>query len=138
MAVLTGQAWAATRTTVGGAVAGSEATNIEALIVTAERNTAAAAAPTKASLDAMQPQSIVSHGFIEAFTSENGDYSTVLQIAPSIGGISSNGGPPTISPGFKYANFTRTADADVCKIFVSDLEVAGPNGQYYVNAGPAH
>jgi len=76
--------------TVAGS--GSEGTSVEGLIVTAERNQAAAAAPTKASLDETQPQSIVSHGFIEKFTPENGDYTTVLLIAPSIGGISSNGG----------------------------------------------
>jgi iron complex outermembrane receptor protein len=93
-ALLGGHAFAAATdaapTTVAGT--GSEATSVEALIVTAEHNQAAAAAPTKASLDATQPESIVSHKFIEAFTPENGDYTTVLLIAPSIGGISSNGG----------------------------------------------
>ena len=90
-ALLGAPAFAATEVgTVAGS--GSEATSVEALIVTAERNKAAAAAPTKMSLDATQPESIVSHGFIEAFTPENGDYTTILQIAPSIGGISSNGG----------------------------------------------
>ncbi len=93
--LIAGQALAAdapaaeTRTVAGS---GSEATSVDALIVTAERNQAAAAAPTKASVDETQPESIVSHRFIEAFTPENGDYSTVLLIAPSMAGISSNGG----------------------------------------------
>jgi iron complex outermembrane receptor protein len=71
---------------------GSEGTSVDALIVTAERAQAAAAAPTKASVDATQPQSIISHRFIENFTPENGDYTTVVLIAPSVAGISSNGG----------------------------------------------
>jgi iron complex outermembrane receptor protein len=96
-ALLGGQAWAADAAgadadagTVAGS--GSGATNVDALIVTAERSQGAAAAPTKASLDETQPESIVSHKFIEAFTPENGDYTSVLLIAPSVGGISSNGG----------------------------------------------
>lgn len=91
-ALLGGQALAADVDSGSVAGSGSEATNVDALIVTAERYQGAAAAPTKASLDAFQPQSIVSHQFIESFTPENGDYTSVLLIAPSIGGVSSNGG----------------------------------------------
>ena len=101
----------------GGTVAGSgsEGTSVEALIVTAERNQAAAAAPTKASIDATQPESIVSHKFIESFTPVNGDYTTVLLIAPSIGGISSNGGGigdtnKVSLRGFKDGQFNLTFD----------------------------
>ena len=120
-ALLSGHAWAAESAAASGAGAGtvagegSEATRIDALIVTAERNQAAAAAPTKASLDETQPQSIVSHNFIEKFTPENGDYTTVLQIAPSIGGISSNGGSigdtnKTTLRGFQDGQYNLTYD----------------------------
>jgi iron complex outermembrane receptor protein len=71
---------------------GSEGTDVSELVITTERNQAAAAAPSKASLDETQPESIISRSFIEKFTPENGDYTTVVLIAPSIGGIASNGG----------------------------------------------
>ena len=94
---------------------GSEGTRVDALIVTAERNQAAAAAPTKASLDETQPESIVSHKFIEAFTPENGDYTTVLLIAPSMAGISANGGGigdsnKTTLRGFQDGQYNITYD----------------------------
>ena len=78
----------------GGSVAGdgSEGTRVDALIVTAERNVGAAAAPVKASITETQPESIISHRFIEKFTPEIGNYTTVVLIAPSLSGISSNGG----------------------------------------------
>jgi iron complex outermembrane receptor protein len=95
LAILTASA-AAAATAAGptGTVAGSgsEGTDVSELIVTAERSQAAAAAPTKASIDSFQPQSIISRKFIENFTPENGDYTTVVLIAPSIAGISGDGG----------------------------------------------
>ena len=72
--------------------AGAEGTDIENVIVTAERGLAAKAAPVKASLEQTQPESIISHNFIENLTPENGNISTVVFIAPSISGISSNAG----------------------------------------------
>ena len=71
---------------------GSEGTRVDTLIVTAERNIGAAAAPVKASVAETQPESIISHRFIEKFTPETGNYTTVVLIAPSLSGISSNGG----------------------------------------------
>ena len=93
-ALIAGNAFAADEVSGANTVAGngSEGTNIEALIVTAEKNPGAAAAPVKASLDQMQPESIISHRFIEQFTPETGDYTTVVLIAPSLSGISANGG----------------------------------------------
>jgi iron complex outermembrane receptor protein len=94
-----GLAWAAdgaaadgTSPTGSAAGQGSEGTDVSELIVTAEKTQAAAAAPTKATVDAFQPQSIISHKYIEAFTPENGDYTTVVLIAPSVSGVPSNGG----------------------------------------------
>ena len=119
-ALFAGQAFAAEAASAADAPAtvagsGAEATSVDALIVTAERNQAAAAAPTKASLDETEPESIVSHAFIEAFTPENGDYTTVLQIAPSIAGISANGGGigdsnKTTLRGFQDGQYNITYD----------------------------
>ena len=62
------------------------------VVVVAERNKAAADAPSKASLDAMQPQSIISRQFIDQATRQVGDWTSVAQIAPSISGTTANGG----------------------------------------------
>jgi iron complex outermembrane receptor protein len=72
--------------------AGSEGTDIEKVVVTAERNRGAAAAPSKGSLDETQPESIISRPFIDLATPETGDWTTVVAIAPSVSGITSNGG----------------------------------------------
>lgn len=75
-----------------GAGSGSEGVEVETIIVQAERTQAAAMAPSKASLDAFQPQSIISRRYIEQSTPETGDYTTSVFIAPSMSGIASNGG----------------------------------------------
>jgi iron complex outermembrane receptor protein len=72
--------------------AGAEGSEVESVIVTAELAPGAKAAPVKASLDQVQPESIVSHNFIEQITPETGNISTVIFIAPSISGISGNAG----------------------------------------------
>jgi iron complex outermembrane receptor protein len=105
----------AAATTGTPAGSGSGATNVDELIVTAEHSQAAAAAPTKASLDSFQPQSIISHKFIEAFTPENGDYTSVVLIAPSMAGIPSNGGGfgdtnKTTLRGFQDGQYNITYD----------------------------
>ncbi|THD60978.1 TonB-dependent receptor [Phenylobacterium sp.] len=72
--------------------AGAEGTDVSEVIVTAEPNKAAQDAPSKASLVEMQPESIVSNAFIRLATPETGDWTTVASIAPSVSGITSNGG----------------------------------------------
>ena len=72
--------------------AGAEGTDINQIVVVAERNKAAATAPTKASLEQTQPEAIISHQFIEQVTPETGGWTTVINIAPSVSGITSNGG----------------------------------------------
>lgn len=74
------------------ASAGAEGESVEAVIVTAERQAGAKAAPTKASLDETQPESIISHDFIDSVTPDVGNISTVVFIAPSVSGISANAG----------------------------------------------
>lgn len=61
------------------------------VIIKAERSRAAANAPTKSSIDATQPQSIISRPYIELVVPETGDFTSVANIAPSISGNSGNG-----------------------------------------------
>jgi iron complex outermembrane receptor protein len=72
--------------------AGGEGQQVEGLVVTAESTPVTATAPTKASLDEVQPESIITRNFIEQATPETGGWTTVLMIAPSVAGITSNGG----------------------------------------------
>jgi iron complex outermembrane receptor protein len=64
---------------------------IKTVIVKAERSKAAATAPTKASVDATQPQSIISRPYIDLVVPETGDFTNVAQIAPSVSGTQGNG-----------------------------------------------
>lgn len=72
--------------------AGAEGTDVSEVVVTAEATKAAADAPSKASLTETQPESIISRSFIELATPEVGDWTTTALIAPSVTGITSNGG----------------------------------------------
>jgi iron complex outermembrane receptor protein len=95
--------------------AGAEGTEVESVIVTAERAPGAKYAPVKASLDQVQPESIVSHNFIEQITPETGNISTVIFIAPSVSGISGNGGGignyfSTTMRGFSDGEYNVTFD----------------------------
>ena len=54
-------------------------------------------APAKASLDTMEPQTIINRSYIEDSVSETADYTTILAIAPSMTGIDLNG--PGLSDG---------------------------------------
>jgi iron complex outermembrane receptor protein len=72
--------------------AGAEGTDIEKVVVTAEKDRGTAAAPAKASLDQTQPESIISRAYIDLATPETGDWTTVVAIAPSISGITANAG----------------------------------------------
>ena len=71
---------------------GTEGAEVEGVVVTAEANAAAIAAPSKASILETQPQSIITHRWIDEATPESGDYTTVVLIAPSVAGVSANGG----------------------------------------------
>ena len=123
-AIAGGPAWAADATAavdttaapVSGGGAGAEGTEVSSIVVTAEKDSAgAAAAPTKASLDQTQPESIISRGYIDQVTPETGGWTTVLTIAPSVSGITSNGGGigdyNVVSiRGFKDGQFNVTYD----------------------------
>ncbi len=94
---------------------GTEGTDVSEVVVTAESTEAARAAPSKASLLETQPQSIITHKFIEQSTPESGDYTTAALIAPSVSGISSNGGGvgdanTSILRGFQDGQYNVTFD----------------------------
>ncbi len=63
---------------------------IKEVIIRAERSKAAATAPSKASLDQAEPQSIVTRSFIELSTPETADYNAIANVTPS---ASSAGAP---------------------------------------------
>lgn len=58
---------------------------------TAAKGTAAAIAPTQASLDATQPQSIITREFIDLSVAPTTEYSRIVNIVPSMSGEASNG-----------------------------------------------
>src|SRR5271169_2633655 len=114
--LLAGAALAADATAQSGAGgAGAEGTEVASVVITAESNQAAATEPAKASLEQMQPESIISHGYIEQVTPETGGWTTILFIAPSVSGITSNGGGVgdynvVSMRGFKDGQFNVTYD----------------------------
>ncbi len=105
---------AADPNTTSEPTAGGEGVEANQVVVTAERSPGAAAAPAKASLEETQPESIVSHRFIEQVTPETGGWTTVATIAPSVSGITSNntvGDYDVLSMrGFKDGQFNLTFD----------------------------
>ena len=61
------------------------------VVVTAKRFTAANVAPTQTSLNAVEPQAIVSQRFIENFIPVSGDYTQTIKYTPSFSFSSPNG-----------------------------------------------
>ena len=70
--------------------AGAEGTVVAPVIVTAERNKAAANAPTKATLEEVQPEAIIIAEIHRASRRGNGSWVSAAGIAPSMSGT-----PPT-------------------------------------------
>lgn len=106
-------AWAQSAPQSGSPTA--EGSSASELVVTAERNKAAATAPTKASITETQPESIISSQFIRQVVPETGDYTSVVLIAPSMAGIPSNGGGvgetnKTTLRGFQDGQYNLTYD----------------------------
>jgi iron complex outermembrane receptor protein len=56
-----------------------------------DKNSASAVAPTQSSLEATQPQSIITREFIEKSVAPTAEYSRVVNVAPSVSGDSANG-----------------------------------------------
>jgi iron complex outermembrane receptor protein len=63
---------------------------VEELVVTGAAG-ATAAAPTKASLEATEPQSIIDRKAIDQFVPATADYTQIVNLAPSLSGTSANG-----------------------------------------------
>ena len=57
----------------------------------AAKGTASAVAPTQASLQATQPQSIITREFIDLSVAPTAEYGSLINIAPSLSGTSTNG-----------------------------------------------
>ena len=57
----------------------------------AAKGTASAIAPTQASLDATQPQSIITRDFMDLSVAPTTEYSRIVSIAPSVSGEAANG-----------------------------------------------
>lgn len=105
---------------VGGSAFAADATDLgtvgtQATGAAVPESKAAAVAPTQASLDATEPQSIINRSFIESSKSPVSDYAAVAAIAPSVTlGISANG--PGLGEtkngirGFKDGEFNVTWD----------------------------
>lgn len=71
-----------------------------------EKQTSAAyQAPTKASLKATQPQSIIGQQYIEHNAAPNADYSGIVSIAPSVSNIAPNGPGGMESQGLSMRGF---------------------------------
>jgi iron complex outermembrane receptor protein len=88
---------------------------VKTIIIKAERSKAAATAPSKASLDQGEPQSIVSRPFIETSIPETGDFTSVSNITPSAASAGSSNGPgfgeaKVTLRGFKDGNYNVTMD----------------------------
>ncbi len=83
---------AAAQTAPAAPNTGGEGVEVTGVIVTAERSKAAATAPTKASVDEVQPEAIISRKFIELATPEDGGWVSSASIAPSVSGVTANGG----------------------------------------------
>ena len=58
---------------------------------TGEKDAASAVAPTQSSLEATQPQSIITREFIESAVAPTAEYSRVVNVAPSMSGDAANG-----------------------------------------------
>ncbi len=83
--------------------------------VTAQRSSAAAVAPTQASLSATQPQSIISRAFIENSIPPTGNFNTIAGIAPGASTQPSANGPgaadtKTVLRGFQDTQYNVTWD----------------------------
>ena len=110
-----GAAYAAAPNVKSMGSAGGEGTDVAEVVVTAERNQAAAEAPAKASLAETQPEAIISRAYIEQGVAETGDYTSVVQVAPSMSGIAANGGGigdynKTTLRGFQDGQYNLTYD----------------------------
>ena len=87
----------------------------DTVVVMGENDKAAAAAPSMSTLEATEPQSVVSQDFIDYSQPRTADFVSLLQITPSAGGLTSSNGPglgeaKTTLRGFKDGEYNITFD----------------------------
>jgi iron complex outermembrane receptor protein len=88
---------------------------LEEIVVTGTRGTAAEVAPTKASLATTQPQSIVNRSFIERAIVQTGDSTSIISLTPSVSGSAAANGPglgeaKNTLRGFQDGDFNQSFD----------------------------
>ena len=82
-------------------VAGGSTGGLETVVVTGTAFNADVA-PAKASLDTMEPQTVINRSYIQDSVANTADYTTILAIAPSLTGMDING------PGLSDGNVKNT------------------------------
>ncbi|HWA63210.1 MAG TPA: TonB-dependent receptor [Caulobacteraceae bacterium] len=90
----------------GDVISGADyGVRVDELVVTAQ-SLAVTEAPVKAPLQSTEPTSIIDHNAIDQMVAQTGDYTSVLQLAPSMAGLSFNG------PGLYEAKTTLRGFSD--------------------------
>jgi iron complex outermembrane receptor protein len=67
--------------------------DVPAILITAPKTKAATVAPVKSSLSATSPEAVIDRAFIEEGTPAVGDYTTTIQLAPSMVSAGNANGP---------------------------------------------
>ncbi|WP_374572096.1 TonB-dependent receptor [Phenylobacterium sp.] len=68
-----------------------DAPELEQVLVTAPKGSAASGAPATAPLDAVEPTAMITRTFIEDSVADTSDYTGVLVMTPSLSGVNNNG-----------------------------------------------
>ena len=113
-----GAAWADDATDPKSKAADKSLIATDVVVITGQSERAATLAPTQSTLEATEPQSVISQDFIENSKPKTSDFMSLLQITPSAGGLTSGNGPglgeaKTTLRGFKDGEFNVTFDAMV-------------------------
>ncbi len=111
-----GAAWADDATDPKSKAADKSLIATDVVVITGQSERAATLAPTQSTLEATEPQSVISQDFIENSKPKTSDFMSLLQITPSAGGLTSGNGPglgeaKTTLRGFKDGEFNVTFDA---------------------------
>ena len=91
-----------------------DAPELETVVVTAPRGSAANLAPATAPLTTREPASVINRTFIEDSVPDTADYSEIVEFAPGISGVSANGpglgeSEPSLR-GFQDGQYNMTFD----------------------------
>lgn len=108
-------AWAVGPNDAAEKTATKPAPGQDTVIVIGQNEKAAALAPSQSTLEATEPQSVISEEFISKSQPKTSDFMILLQITPSAGGVPSTNGPglgeaKTTLRGFKDGEYNITFD----------------------------